>query len=69
VIVVALAVLAAPRLGLFAAMLTAAFAFLLAAPTPEPQYLPIVLYLALASRCLEIAGSPAGGLSAPAHLP
>ena len=69
VAVVALTVLAAPRLGLFAAMLTAAFAFLLAAPTPEPQYLPIVLYLALASRCLEIAGSPAGGFSAPARLP
>lgn len=56
VALVALAVLAAPRLGLFAAMLTAVFAFLLAAPTPEPQYLPIVLYLALVSRCVELEG-------------
>ena len=48
------AVLAAPRLGLFPAMLTAVFVFLLAAPTPEPQYLPIVLYLALAWRCAEM---------------
>ncbi len=52
--VVGLAVLAAPRLSLFPAMLTASFAFLLAAPTPEPQYLPIVLFMALASRCLEM---------------
>jgi hypothetical protein len=35
-------------------MLTAVFAFLLAAPTPEPQYLPIVLFLALAWRCAEM---------------
>jgi len=54
VAVVGLAVLAAPRLNLFPAMLTASFVFLLAAPTPEPQYLPIVLYLALAWRCLKI---------------
>jgi hypothetical protein len=50
---VAAAVLIAPRLRLFPALLTAAFAFLLAAPTPEPQYLPMVLFLALAFRCAE----------------
>lgn len=60
---VILAVLAAPRLSLFPAMLTAAFAFLLAAPTPEPQYLPLLLCLALASRCLEWEkGAPTGVL-------
>jgi hypothetical protein len=64
---VALAVLAAPRLSLFAAMLTAAFVFLLAAPTPEPQYLPIVLYLTLASRFLELEkGAQAGPVMAAA---
>lgn len=47
------AVLAAPRLRPFPALLLAAFVFLLAAPTPEPQFLPVVLSLALASRCLE----------------
>lgn len=52
------AVLLAPRLRLFPALLTAVYAFLLAAPTPEPQYLPIVLYLALAGRCLEQEGEP-----------
>ncbi len=63
---VAWAVLAAPRLSLFAAMLTAVFVFLLAAPTPEPQYLPIVIYLALASRCLELEkGAPAGRMGSP----
>ena len=61
--VLGLAILAAPRLGLFPAMLTAVFAFLLAAPTPEPQYLPIVLYLALAWRCMEMRERPLG--SAP----
>jgi hypothetical protein len=54
VIILALSVLAAPRLGLFPAMLTAAFAFLLVAPTPEPQYLPIILYLALAARWMDM---------------
>ncbi len=68
--VVALAVLAAPRLSPFAAMLTAAFAFLLAAPTPELQYLPIVLYLALASRFLELEkGAQAGPVMAAAPEP
>ena len=52
-IVVGAAVLAAPRLRLFPALLAAVFAFLLAAPTPEPQYLPVVLGLALAFRCWE----------------
>jgi len=52
-IIVGAAVLAAPRLRLFPALLTAAFAFLLAAPTPEPQYLPLVLGLALACRGWE----------------
>ena len=56
--VVAMAILAAPRLGLFTAMLTAVFAFLLAAPTPEPQYLTVVLYLALVSRVAELERDP-----------
>ncbi len=53
VVVVGAAVLAAPRLRLFPALLAAVFAFLLAAPTPEPQYLPVVLGLALAFRGWE----------------
>jgi hypothetical protein len=47
------AIALAPRLRLFPALLTAVFVFLLAAPTPEPQYVPLVLYLALAWRCAE----------------
>jgi len=58
---VAAAVLAAPRLRPVPAMLTACAVFLLAAPTPEPQYLPILVYLAVALRGLEaMDGSPAG---------
>jgi hypothetical protein len=57
------AVLAAPRLRLFPALLAAVFVFLLAAPTPEPQYLPTVLYVALAFRCLEIERD--GGAESP----
>jgi hypothetical protein len=60
-LVMAGAVLVAPRLRLFPALLTAASAFLLAAPTPEPQFLPIVLFLALAARCLEREGGAIPG--------
>ena len=43
----AFAVLVAPRLSLFSAMLTAAYVFLLVAPTPEIQFIPtIVLFIA-----------------------
>lgn len=67
---VSAAVLAAPRLRLFPAILTACFVFLLAAPTPEPQYLPILVYLAVASRWLATedplpagaAGTGGGGV-------
>jgi hypothetical protein len=45
-------VLIAPRLGRFPAMLTAAFTFLLVAPTPEPQFVPLVLFLVIAARCM-----------------
>ena len=33
-------------------MLTAAFTFLLVAPTPEPQFVPLVLFLVIAARCM-----------------
>jgi hypothetical protein len=64
---VAGAILAAPRLGPFTAMLTTVFVFLLASPTPEPQFLPIVLYLALASRCLELEKGVPDGRMRSAH--
>lgn len=60
---VAIAVLAAPRLRPLPAMLTACFVFLLAAPTPEPQYLPIITFMAVASRYLE----PAAGSGSAAN--
>ena len=65
VVLLALAVLAAPKLGLLAAMLTSAIVFLLAAPTPEPQFIPTLFFLvvvaqfmAIENRGLENMGSP-----------
>jgi hypothetical protein len=43
----ATAVLAASKLSLISAMLAVTYTFLFAAATPEPQYLPVMLYLAL----------------------
>ncbi len=54
VAILALSILAAPRLSLFSAMLTAAYVFLFVAPTPEPQFLPLLLFLAVAARCMMI---------------
>jgi hypothetical protein len=45
--VLALSVLAAPKLRPFSAMLAAAFTFLLVAPIPRSQFIPTVLYLAV----------------------
>ena len=49
-----LAVLAAPRLKLHTALLAAAYAFLLVATTPEPQYLAILLFIVLAGQCAAL---------------
>ena len=47
VTMVLIAVLVAPRFRMLTAMLLATTVFLLASPTPEPQYLPLVLLLFL----------------------
>jgi hypothetical protein len=47
VTMIVVAVLVAPRLRMLTAMLLATTVFLLASPTPEPQYLPLVLLLFL----------------------
>jgi hypothetical protein len=49
--ILALSILVGPKLKLFSAMLAAVCTFLLVAPTPEPQYLPIVLFLVLTAQC------------------
>ena len=54
VIILGLTVLAAPKLRLFTAMLAAGTAFLLVAATPEPQFLPTMLFLVVTARCLAI---------------
>jgi hypothetical protein len=52
----ALAVLAAPRLGLFTAMLTSACVFLVVAPTPEPQFVPVLFFLVVVAQCMALGG-------------
>ena len=54
--ILALSVLAAPRLGLFTAMLTASTVFLVVASTPEPQFLPPLLFLVVVAQCMALEG-------------
>lgn len=50
------AVLAAPRLTLFTAMLTSACVFMVVASTPEPQFLPAMLLLVVAAKGMVVEG-------------
>jgi hypothetical protein len=54
VAILGVAVLIAPRLSLFGAMLTAAYVFLLVAPTPELQFLPTIVLVIAAARFITI---------------
>ncbi len=47
VLILAAAVFIAPKLSLPSALMAATFAFLLVTATPEPQYVPVMLYLSL----------------------
>ncbi|HMA53106.1 MAG TPA: hypothetical protein VKT17_01510 [Acidobacteriota bacterium] len=65
VAILALAVLAAPKLGVLAAMLTSAVVFLLVAPTPEPQFIPALFFLVVVAQftALEGGGQGSGGVA------
>jgi hypothetical protein len=54
VVILAAAVLIAPRLSLFSAMLAAAYVFLLVAPTPELQFIPTIVLFVAAARFITI---------------
>ncbi|MGA2362548.1 MAG: hypothetical protein ABSG73_08795 [Candidatus Aminicenantales bacterium] len=54
VIILALSVLAAPRLRLFPALLAVASTFLFVAPVPERQYIPVVLYIVIVGIFLDL---------------
>jgi hypothetical protein len=56
----AAAVLAASRLSLIPAMMTVAYTFLFVAATPEPQYIPVILYLALFGIFLKLEKTDSG---------
>jgi hypothetical protein len=65
VAILAAAILAAPRLGRVAALMTAGFAFLFVTATPEPQYIPVMLYLTLFGVFVKIAETDPGILRGP----
>jgi len=54
VAILGVAVLVAPRLSLFSAMLAAAYVFLLVAPTPELQFIPTIVLFVAAARFITI---------------
>jgi len=60
------AILVAPKIGIFSAILAAATTFMFVSPTPEPQYIPVVLYIAVAAHLLR---SENAHLGADARIP
>jgi hypothetical protein len=60
-----IAVLLAPRSRILTAMLLATTVFLLVSPTPEPQYLPVVLLLFLGALLERGLGEPRSTSSSP----
>ncbi len=79
VALLALAIAASRKLGLFAAMLAASYTFLIVASTPEPQFLPVVIFLVVVAqgtalernaRALDMPErSPAAGESGAGEAP
>jgi len=69
VAVLALAILAAPKLRLATAMLTSAIVFLLVAPTPEPQFIPTLVFIVVVAQftALEGRGLESGGEAGNNH--
>jgi len=57
VIILAVSVLAAPRLRLFSALMAVPYAFLFVAPVPERQYIPVVLYIVIVGIFLDLRES------------
>ena len=66
--VVAAAILASRKSGLFTALFTAAAAFLVTASTPEPQFLPALLVLVVVAQGLALAQTP-GASDKPGSSP
>jgi hypothetical protein len=61
-VILALSVMAAPKLRLFPAMLTAGYVFMFVATTPEPQFLPVLLFIVVVAQGLAVeAEARAGG--------
>ena len=67
--VLALAVLVASRLEVFSAMLASSFVFLIVATTPEPQFLPVLVFLVAVAQGMALERDMAAkeGLARPAE--
>lgn len=52
--ILALSILAARKLGLLSAMLTASYVFLFVASTPEPQFLPVLFFLVVVAQGMAL---------------
>jgi hypothetical protein len=68
VVILGLSILAAPKLNVYSAMMAATFTFLIVAPTPRTQFVPLVVYLALTGILANLerqGGIPPAVLRAP----
>lgn len=63
--ILAAAILASPRLGRVTALMTAGTVFLFVTATPEPQYIPVMLYLTLFGVFLKLEAAERGILRRP----
>jgi hypothetical protein len=59
-ILLLLAILVAPRLTLPGALLSAGFAFMLVATTPEPQFIPVLLLIIVFAQAVKYEGKETG---------
>ncbi len=65
--VLAAVVAAASRLDVFSSMLASSFAFLVVATTPEPQFLPVLVFLVVVAQGLALEKAEAAVSAAPGH--
>lgn len=63
-VLLTLSILAAPRLSLLSAMLTAGYVFMFLATTPEPQFIPALLFIVVVAQGMAVE---AGARNGPAE--
>lgn len=60
-VILALSILAAPKMSLLRAMLTAGYVFMFVATTPEPQFLPVLLFIVVVAQGLAVEAGACDG--------